>query len=101
MHVVGVEISVAASLVATFRFLEERNGLAPGDPWFGRLRDAYLEPWGNGLTDTFTTLALRVGSFAHAIAAVRQRGHLDEAARRDFDQDFVTRLRRALAQTGR
>ena len=89
-----------ASLVVTFRFLEERNGLARGDPWFGRLRDAYLEPWGHGLTDTFT-LALRVGSFAHAIAAVRQRAHLDEAARRDFDQDFATRLRRALAQTGR
>src|SRR5206468_12290114 len=28
-----------ASLVVTFRFLEERNGLPPGDLWFARLRD--------------------------------------------------------------
>src|SRR5262249_10332456 len=35
-----------ASLVVTFRFLEERTKLTPGDPWFARLRDAYLEPWG-------------------------------------------------------
>jgi hypothetical protein len=35
-----------ASLVVTFRFLEERNRMAPGDAWFARLRDAYLEPWG-------------------------------------------------------
>src|SRR5205823_5871632 len=35
-----------ASLVVTFRFLEELNGLRPGDGWFARLRDAYLEPWG-------------------------------------------------------
>lgn len=40
-----------ASLVVTFRILEERAGLAAGDPWYKRLRDAYLEPWGNGLTD--------------------------------------------------
>ena len=35
------------------RFLEQVNGLPPSDPWFTRLRDAYLEPWGSGLTDTF------------------------------------------------
>ena len=58
------------SLVVTFRFLEEQNGLAPGDPWFDRLRDAYLEPWGSGLGDVFD-LALRVGIFAHAVAWLR------------------------------
>ena len=52
------------SLVVTFRFLEEINGLPPGDPWFARLRDAYLEPWGRGRAGTFA-LALRVGTFAH------------------------------------
>lgn len=31
-----------ASLVGTFRFLEERNGPPRTDPWFGRLRDATL-----------------------------------------------------------
>lgn len=55
------------SLVVTFRFLEEFNGLAPDDPWFRRLRDAYLEPWGSGLEETFE-IALRVGWFAHSIA---------------------------------
>jgi hypothetical protein len=29
-----------ASLVVTFRFLEETNKLPPGDSWFARLRDA-------------------------------------------------------------
>jgi aminoglycoside phosphotransferase (APT) family kinase protein len=42
------------SLVVTFRFLEERTRLAPGDPWFGRLRDAYLKPRGRDLGDAFT-----------------------------------------------
>ena len=86
-----------ASLVVTFRFLEEMNKLPPGDPWFARLRDAYLEPWGRGLAGAFA-LAIRVGSFARALAYVRQRDHLPEAARADFDGDFATVLRRAIAQ---
>ena len=51
-----------ASLVVTFRFLEETNKLTPTDPWFARLREAYLEPWGPGLADAFA-LAIRVGTF--------------------------------------
>lgn len=86
-----------ASLGITFRFLESRSGLAPGDPWFARLRDAYLEPWGGGLADTFE-LAVRVGEVAHAIACARQRDHLPEAARPDFDTDFSVVLGRALAR---
>jgi hypothetical protein len=88
-----------ASLVVTFRFLEEMNELPPSDPWFARLRDAYLEPWGPGFAETFT-LATRVGTFAHAIAWVRQRDHLPAEARPDFDVWFPTVLRRAVAQTG-
>ena len=87
------------SLVVTFRFLEEVNGLAPGDPWFGRLRDAYLEPWASDLRDVFD-LALRVGIFAHAVAAVRQRDHLPPADRAAFDTDFAVILARALARVG-
>jgi hypothetical protein len=87
-----------ASLVVTFRFLDEINKLPPGDPWFARLRDAYLEPWGQGLTDAFT-LAIRVGSFAHTFAWARQRDHLTEDARPDFDRRFPTVLRRAIAHT--
>jgi Phosphotransferase enzyme family len=88
-----------ASLVVTFRFLEERTGLAPGDPWFARLRDAYLEPWDGDLRDAFA-LALRVGTFARPIAYIRQRAALAPEVRSRFDEDFSIVLRRALAQTG-
>lgn len=84
-----------ASLVVTFRFLEERNGLSPSDPWFDRLRDAYLEPWGTGLGNAFE-LAMRVGAFAHALAHLRQRDHLPQDARASFDRHFSGVLRRAL-----
>jgi hypothetical protein len=87
-----------ASLVVTFRFLEEVTGLKPSDPWFPRLRDVYLEPWGCGLDDTFA-LAMRVGAFAHCFGWARQRYHLPDDARREFDQWFAVVLRRALAQT--
>jgi hypothetical protein len=86
-----------ASLVVTFRFLEENNKLPPGDPWFARLRDAYLEPWGPGHASAFA-LAMRVGSFTRAIACGRQRDHLPEVAPTDFDREFATVLRRAIAQ---
>jgi hypothetical protein len=85
------------SLVVTFRFLEEFNHLSPDDPWFRRLRDAYLEPWGSGLEETFE-IAIRVGWFAHAIAWTRQRDALPPAARPDFDRAFAIVLRRAVAQ---
>jgi hypothetical protein len=86
------------SLVVTFRFLEEINGLPPGDLWFARLRDAYLEPWGHGLAGTFA-LALRVGTFAHTFAWARQRDHLPAQARPEFDTWYAVVLRRALANT--
>jgi hypothetical protein len=86
-----------ASLVVTFRFLEKINKLPSGDPWFARLRDAYLEPWGRGLATAFD-LAIRVGTFAHAIAWTRQRDALPEA-RADFDSEFQVVLRRAVART--
>jgi len=87
-----------ASLVVPYRFLDEINRLDPTDPWFARLRDAYLEPWGSGLADTFA-LAVRVGAFTYPIAWSRQRDHLSEAERVDFDPWFAVVLRRALAQT--
>jgi hypothetical protein len=86
------------SLVVTFRFLEEVNHLVPDDPWFPRLRDAYLEPWGSGLEQTFE-IAMHVGWFAHAIAWTRQRAALPAEARPDFDRAFAIVLRRAVAQT--
>jgi hypothetical protein len=86
------------SLVETFRFLEERAGLQPGDPWFARLRDAYLEPWGRGLEEAFA-LAMRVGALALAIAWLRQRDHLSAGERAEFDVWFPVILRRAITQT--
>jgi phosphotransferase family enzyme len=86
------------SLVVTFRFLEEVNHLAPDDPWFRRLRDAYLEPWGSGLEETFE-MAMRLGWFAHAIAWTRQRDALPPDARPSFDRAFAIVLQRAVAQT--
>jgi hypothetical protein len=85
-----------ASLVVTFRFLEETTKLSLDDPWLARLRDAYLEPWGDDLVDTFG-LALLVGTFAHAFAWARQRAHLSLENRAWFDPYFRLVLRRALA----
>jgi hypothetical protein len=87
-----------ASLVVTFRFLEEINKLSATDPWFARLRDAYLEVWGRGHAEAFG-LAVRVGTFAHTFAWARQRDALPPEARPEFDHAFRAILRRALAQT--
>ena len=82
------------SLYETFRFLEGVNKLPPSDPWFARLRDAYLEPWGSGLEDVFA-LAMRVGTFAHTFAWARQRDHVPEEDVADFDPAVI---RRAVAR---
>jgi hypothetical protein len=86
------------SLVVTFRFLEEFNGLSPGDPWFAKLRDAYLEPWGPGHEEAFD-VAQRAGRFAHAFGWVALRRLLPQAARSSYDAPFRVVLRRALAAT--
>jgi len=87
-----------ASLVVTFRFLGEVTKLPPTDPWFAKLRDAYVEPWGNDLSRAFA-LAMRVGTFAHSFAWARQRDHLPAAARAEFNAAFAVVLRRSVAQT--
>jgi len=60
------------TLFVAFLHLEEMEGLARGDPWFDRLRDAYLEPWGRPaeLRETFE-LAQRLGPFAHVFKEPR------------------------------
>jgi hypothetical protein len=87
-----------ASLFVPFFFLDDQSRLPPGDPWYARLRDAYLEPWGSGLVDTFE-LALRVGTIAHAFAWFRQFDALPEEAKPDFMRWFPSLLRQAVAQT--
>jgi len=83
------------SLFETFRFLVEMNHLQPGDPWFARLRDAYLEPWGPGHLETFE-LALRLAGLARSIAWLDQREALPPKDRPEFDEGFAGMLRIAL-----
>src|SRR5581483_2782120 len=85
------------SLFETFRFLEGVNKLPRDDPWFGRLRDAYLEPWGSD-TETFAR-ALRLSSFARVFAWIRQRDALEGDERTQFDVWFPDVLRYAVAAT--
>ncbi len=85
------------SAVVTFRFLEEQNGLATTDPWFRRIRDAYLEPWGHDRVEEFE-LAQRVGIFAHAIAWGGCRAGLTPPQQDEFDVDYPVVLRRALTR---
>jgi hypothetical protein len=80
------------SLLATFVHLEEIGRLAPADPWFPRLRDAYLEPWGAGLVDAFA-LAHRIAHVAWTIAWTRQREQLPPD---EFRDRFDVRYRHAL-----
>jgi hypothetical protein len=82
----------------TFRFLEmaDYGGLAPDDPWFARLRDAYLEPWGGAPLVPAFERAMRIARFAHPIAWLRHRDPLGPEARADFDVEFAVVLRRAL-----
>jgi hypothetical protein len=86
-----------ASLYVTFRFLERENGLRPDDPWFPRLRDAYLEPWGSNLVAAFDR-AMRLEAFVHPIAWIRHRDPMSPEARAAFDVEFAVLLRRALAR---
>jgi hypothetical protein len=88
------------SLVVTFWFLETHNGLEPGNPWFARLRDAYLEPWGGRqLSDTFER-AFRVGLLTHPTTWLRHRVAMGPADRRDFDRHFAGLLRWVMARVG-
>ena len=85
------------SLVVTFQFLEEHNGLDRSDPWFDRLCAAYLEPWGSGL-DEMLQRALRIGEFARVFAWHRQREAMPAADQPAFDVMYASQLRRALAR---
>jgi hypothetical protein len=86
------------SLVVTFRFLEETNALRVTDPWFRRLRDAYLEPWGPGLGDVFD-LAMRIGTLTHPLVELRHRATLAPPQRTRFDEGMRVWLGRAIAET--
>ena len=84
------------SLAVTFHWLREVNGLAPDNPWFDRLRDAYLEPWGAGLSDAFD-VAMRLGKLARALAWLRHRDAMGVGAWPAFDAQLPGVLREAFA----
>jgi hypothetical protein len=84
------------SLVVTFAFLSEANGLAPDDPWFERLRDAYLEPWGTRLVPAFE-IAQRLGVVSRAIGWGRHWTAMGRGAFPGFDDQFPGVLRTAIA----
>ena len=72
------------------------NHLGPDDPWFARLRDAYLEPWGPGRVETFE-LAQRIAGLARSIAWLDQREALPDRDRPAFDEGFAGMLRMGLS----
>ncbi|MBA2462584.1 MAG: hypothetical protein H0V45_12590 [Actinobacteria bacterium] len=82
----------------TFLHLDELTGLQTDDPWFARLRDAYLEPWGrpNELRDTFE-LAQRLGAFAHLFKELRVLDAIPEEERPRFAPDLPALLARCVA----
>lgn len=82
------------TLFVTFLHLEELGGLPRDDPWFARLRDAYLEPWDRPaeLRETFE-LAQRLGAFAYVFKQFRVVDAIPELERR-----FVPDLPDALAR---
>jgi hypothetical protein len=86
-----------STLVVTFTWLEEVNGLPSDDGWFARLRDAYLEPWDRDLRAGFD-LAMRVGLVAEAVGWLRHRSAMTADYRRTFDPHFAGLLRRVLAR---
>jgi hypothetical protein len=85
------------TLTVTFRLLEYMRGVPPGDPWFARLRDAYLEPWGAPaeLAETFD-LAEKVGRFSHTLSWLRQLDAMPAEERPQYTQYFPKVLRRFL-----
>jgi len=82
------------TLFVTFLHLEEMEGLERDDPWFARLRDAYLEPWGRPaeLRESFE-LAQRLGPFANLFKELRVLDAVPETERQ-----FVTGLPSVLAR---
>jgi hypothetical protein len=82
------------SLFETFRFLVQENGLETDDPWFARLRDAYLEPWAP-VQRAWFDLAFRISGLAHAIACLDQRAAVPDDERPEWDEWFAGILRLA------
>jgi hypothetical protein len=88
------------TLADTFRLLEHHLALDASDPAVGRLRDSYLEPWGNGGLQQIFADALVVGTFARALGALPYLAVMPKGRRGHFAQWLASLLRRGLALTG-
>lgn len=84
----------------TFLHLEEMSGLRVDDPWFPRLRDSYLEPWGRPveLHETFE-LAQRLGVFAHVFKELHVLDAIPNEQRPRFGLNLSSLLARCITAT--
>jgi hypothetical protein len=75
--------------------------LPPGDPWLSRLRDAYLEPWGDvaELRETYA-LAERLGPFGHVFKSLPLLETLSEREQHLYLSDLVPTLAACAAAAG-
>jgi Phosphotransferase enzyme family len=83
-----------ATMHVTFRVIAEVHALEPGDRWFARLRDAYLEPW-NGSVETFV-LAQQVASLSRTLTWRRIVDDAPAAERRQPFEALSRNLRACL-----
>jgi len=88
----------------TFLHIEEVSGPRRDDAWLARLRDAFLEPWGqpSALRETFE-LAQRLGAFGHVFKQLRVLEAIPENKRHQLEQDIAALLARSVvtAEWGR
>jgi hypothetical protein len=75
--------------------------LPRGDPWLGRLRDAYLEPWGPPaeLQETYA-LAERLGPFGHVFKSLPLLETIPKAEQLLYLSDFTPTLAACAAAAG-
>jgi hypothetical protein len=85
------------TLYVTFAHLFLRRG----DPWIARLRDAYLEPWGQPaeLRKTYA-LAERLGPFGHVFKSLPLFETIPKAEQPLYLSDFAPTLAACAAATG-
>jgi Phosphotransferase enzyme family len=85
----------------TFAHLDNVVIASANDRAFQRLRDAYLEPWGNQtvLREAFA-LAYRLGPFAHVFKELHVLDAIPEDLRQRFAPDMAALLRRCLSAAG-
>lgn len=85
------------TMFVTFLHIDDVSKVPRNDGWFARLRDAYLEPWGqtSALRETFE-LAHRLGTFAHVFKQLRVLDAIPENKRDRLKQEIAALLAHAV-----